>query len=375
MRFTPRRAGRFALRLVTVFWLAGCLAICVSVILALAATAYAGADESARGLPDFHAAYPSLGVHQFVLGQNCLSLPATSLELDCNPAFLANEEKHQFRLNLAFNDQVKKVNDYRIKLENGDSVGIVNSVLDQHDPIVARATSALWYQDDWWAIGYVPFRGGFASLVRNPAYPEISAHIYKESELFGKAGFLASDDRDLQVGIQLRYVEREFFKRSFDLLDALSDPSALKIESQKMLFVEPGLNYTFDHEWSTAVSLALTQLRVLQSGFDSQPQPILDIGFSTAPPFASGKLVTTTHYTTRTDLPDIFSRFSWGAVYELSEIAAISASLGKTEAGIGVNGHFDSVVLGIGYKTEQISPDQWQSSRISTVLCEAGLVF
>lgn len=339
------------------------------------ASGVAWAEESLPGLPDFRREIPSLTLQQYILGPVCLSLPASSLDLDCNPAFLARSEKRQVRLGLTANDRVGEVNDYRTKLVDNDAEGIVNKVLGQREALVARATTAAWYQRDWWAIGYVPFRGGFASNVRNPAYPTVAADIFKESEIFAKAGLLATADQNLEVGLQLRYVDRQFLRRQFDFLDVYGNPSQLQIQSQKVLYLEPGMSYSFDTDWESAISAALTQGAVYQSGDKGSATPMLDLGFRTAPPFAGRRLQTSTHYTDHPGMADLFSRFRWGAIYDFDGFAAISLSLGKGLAGVGVTGHIDSVIAGVGWKTEEVAPDQWQSTRVSTLMFELGAVF
>lgn len=346
-----------------------------TVLMLLVALESARGEDAVSGIPNFHLDYPAMSLQQYVLGPVCLSLPGSALELSCNPAFLANEEKQQFRLNIAGNDHLIQVNEYRERLNSKDSVGIVDKVLSQSEPVVARASTATWYQRDWWAVGYSPFRGGFASVVRNAAYPEVSAHIYKESELFAKAGMLTLHDQDLQVGLGLRYVDRQFFRKQFDLLDAIGDSSRLKVDSQRVLYAEPGLNYSFDSSWASALSMSLTNVAVVQDGYQSPFHPVFDIGFSTAPPFAGRKLRTSTHYNGNPEQQDLFSRFRWGAIYDFDDVAAVALSLGKSSVAIGANGHIDSVVLGVGWKQEDISPDEWRSTRISTMLFEAGLVF
>jgi hypothetical protein len=339
-------------------------------------TAEAFSDTSiVNGVGDFRREMPAVNLLQSILGPVCYSLPSTHLDLACNPAFLAREEKTQLRASLTINDRVGDVNDYRTKLEAGDSIGIVNQVLAEHDPMIARATSAIWYQRDWWAIGVLPFRGGFATNVQNPAYPRVAADIYKQSEVFGKAGFLVAGEPKLEVGFQLRYDDTQFFRREFDVLDVIGDPGQLSIESQRALYLEPGINYAFDSAWDSAVSATLTQGAIYQSGAQDGFMPVFDLGFRTAPPFAGGHLVTSTHFNNNPALPDLFSRFLWGAVYDFEKRAAVAVSLGKTVAGVGVMGHYDSVELALGWKTEQVSPDQWQATRVSTLMLEAGLVF
>jgi len=335
----------------------------------------ARAQEAIAGLPDFRREVPSLGLEQYILGPVCLSLPSSRLNLDCNPAFLAREEKRQLRLGLTANDRVGEVNDYRTRLDASDTEGIINKVLGQREALVARATSAVWYQRGWWAIGWVPFRGGFASNVRNPAYPTVAASIFKESEFFGQAGFLVPAEPAMEVGLQLRYVDRQFFHGRFDFLDVYGNPKQLQIDGQKAFYVEPGLSYSFDTTWESAISATLTQGAVYQSGYANRFMPMLDLGFRTAPAFLGGHLRTSTHYSDNPVFPDLFSRFRWGAIYEFDDLAAISLSLGKGLAGIGVTGHIDSVVVGLGWKTEEITPDQWQATHVSTLMFEAGAVF
>jgi hypothetical protein len=345
-----------------------------ALILLLLTTEFALGNDNGEG--PFVREYPGLSLQQAILGPACLSLPASPLDLECNPAFLAKQEKRQLRISLVGSDQLPLVNEYRERLSTNDSIGIVNKVLNQREPLVARASAGVWYQQNWWALGFVPFRGGFASSMRNPAYPSISADIYKESELFGKVGLLTADDPNLQIGFQLRYVERTFFRRQFDLLDAIGDPAKLNIDRQRVLYLEPGLRYSFDgNSWDSTISGTLTQAGVFQDGRKSTFYPVLDLGFSTSPPFAGRKLRTTTHYSNHPDVPDLFSRFRWAAIYDFNNIATVSASIGKSVAGIALGGHIDSVVLALGWKTEDVTLDQWQAARVTTILFECGLVF
>jgi hypothetical protein len=241
--------------------------------------------------------------------------------------------------------------------------------------LLAKAVGSVWFQHEWWAVGYTPLRVGLASFIRNPAYPEITAHIFKESEIFARAGFVATEEPNFHFGVELKYLDRDFFRNRFALLDARSAPDLLKIEKHRAFHVNPGISYDFEGAWASAVSLALTNVRVWQEGASIPFTPVLDVGFMTSPPFAGGKLKTTTHFTNHPDIPDLFSRFRWAAIYDWTDVLSVSAMLGKSSAGLGVNGHIDSVVLGAGIKTEEITPDQWQSERVSTVLLELGLVF
>ena len=334
----------------------------------------AWADPNIRGIPDFQLEHPSNSLPEFILGPTCLSMVAGPMDLDCNPAFLATEKKRQFRADVSFNDKVKQVNDYREKVESGDSAGIADSILGNRDPNIAQASTALWYQRDWLAVGYVPIRAGLATLVQNQAYPDISADVYKESEFFAKAGYQLPDDPHVKVGLQARYVQRDYFYKEFAAFDAASDPSIIAVQQQKILFLEPGVSYVFDGDWASAISGTVTNLPIYAEG--STPfEPVFDVGFSTTPPFADGKFRTSTHITENPEIQDFFKIFRWGAIYDFDTHASVSMSIAKDEFGVGVNGHIESLVLGVGYKTQQISSSDWDSSQVSTYLFEAGLVF
>ncbi len=333
------------------------------------------ASNTLYGVPNFHLMYPSNTLHEMVLGSTCLSLPGSPLELSCNPAFLATEEKRQVRANLALNDRVVEVNKYRLLLEEEDTFGLVNGLLKEKEPLIANAAISLWYQRDWWAIGVVPMRAGYASFFRNSAYPEIAGHVFAEREIFAKAGLSLASDPRVRLGLQARYNERDFFRKQFALLDAVTDNNLIRIEKQKALYLEPGLVYAFDDQARNTLSATVTNVAVYQSGSHQPVRPLFDLGFATAPNFADGKLKTSTHFTNNPEVNDPFQLFRAGVVYDFDQVASISGSIAKTELGLGVNGRIQSLILGVAYKTTEVYMDEWQSARVSTWLAELGLIF
>ena len=350
------------------------LRIAMAYLLGLAILSQDAFAGRVRELPDFRQDAPALTLNHYVLGNTCLSLPTSGLDLQCNPAFLAQEEKRQLRLNLTGNDKVRNVYDYRSKLNDNNVIGVVDQALSDREPVIAKAAASIWYQHDWFAIGYVPMRAGFASVVKNPAYPEIDLHVFNESEIFAKAGFFLESDPQFLFGLQARYVDRDYFRGDFELLDAVSDGSILHIDNQKILFLEPGIAYVVDPHWGSTLSATVTQLPVYRKGVTDEVRPVIDLGASLAPPFAKGKWKTSTHYSQRSDVPDLLDSFLWGSSYDFGPLAA-SLMLGRSVFAAGVSGHIDSLVLGAGYKTEEVAPDQWYSSRTSSILFELGLVF
>jgi hypothetical protein len=347
--------------------------------LLLMVVSFLGADKAQAqsalyGVPNYQLMRPTNTLQEMVLGSTCISMPSSPLELSCNPAFLAAEQKRIFRINAAGNDRVAKINKYRGLLDNDDTIGIVDGLLQEKEPLVANATLSAWYQRDWWALGVAPLRAGYASFYRNSAYPEISGSVFAEKEVFAKAGMKLESDPNIRLGLQARYLQRDFFRRKFALLDAVTDNSLVRIEKQQVLYLEPGMSYAFNEKGTNSISAMISNLAVYQSGSYQPVRPVFDIGFSSAPDFANGRLKTSTHFSNNPDIVDPFALFRAGAVYDFNDVS-VSVSFGKLDMGVGVSGHIDSLVLGLGYRTEEISKDEWQKIQVASWLFEVGLTF
>jgi hypothetical protein len=343
-------------------------------LMSLISVTEARAQSALYGVPNYQLMRPSNTLTEMILGSTCISMPGSPLELSCNPAFLAAEEKRVFRLNVAGNDRLTKVNKYRGLLQNDDTIGIVDGLLQEKEPLLANATLSAWYQRNWWAVGVAPLRAGYASFYRNSAYPEISGSVFAEKEVFAKAGFKLPSDPNIRLGLQARYLHRDFFRRKFALLDAVTDNNLIRIEKQQVLYLEPGMSYAFNEKASNSISAMISNLAVYQSGSYQPVRPVFDIGFSSAPDFADGRLKTSTHFSNNPDIVDPFALFRAGAIYDFDDLS-VSVSFAKLDMGIGVSGHIDSLVLGLGYRTEEIAKDQWQNIQVSSWLFELGLQF
>lgn len=325
------------------------------------------------GIPDLLGDNPSLTVPQAVLGRSCYSLEASYLDLDCNPAFLASEKKHLFRINLIGNDQLNVLNQYRLKIEDKNVVGVADSLLGQNTPLVGKAAASIWYQNDWWAVGYVPFRAGVAYLTTNSAFPQISVLAYKESEIFGKVGLYSSGDKHFQLGLQTRYVSRDYVYQQFDALDAFVDSSIVNIQHQSVLYLEPGLVYSWDDEWNPKIAWSLSNVPVIQSGTPVPGLITSDIGFSSD---IAGwrEMRSTIHLAVGSEYQDLFHRFSWSSIYHIDKIASASITFGIDQISLGVEGHWGPLVAGLSFRNEQVTASQWQAYNVSGFTFEVGLI-
>lgn len=332
----------------------------------------AGANVS--GVPNLFQDSPALTVPHIVQGRACYSLRASYLDLDCNPAQMATQEKRLFRANLIGNDELSTVNEYRKQLDDDDSTTVAESLLNQDSQLIAKAATSIWYQHDWWAIGIVPVRAGIAYLRRNAAYPEISVHAFKEMELFGKIGLYSSDDQNLKVGFQTRYLRREYVYQEFYALDALTDSSVVKLRHQDALYLEPGITYTWDAEWRPEFSAMLSNLAVYQRGSHMPMDPLIDFGFSSNF-FQFKNFRSATHYTHDSDNSEYLRALSWSGIYDHSDLFSVQLTLGKDLFATGIEGHLGFLTLGAAYRNEQMAIDRWASQTVSSFTFEIGLVF
>jgi hypothetical protein len=101
----------------------------------------AKAESRLQGLSGFSREYPRGSLHEFILGPVCLSLQASRQNLNCNPAYLAFEEKRLFRAGVVGNSDLAKVDQYRERLAEDDKVGIVDTALESGEPTLARAAA------------------------------------------------------------------------------------------------------------------------------------------------------------------------------------------------------------------------------------------
>ncbi len=326
-------------------------------------------------IPNLFYDYPSSDVNNLVLGRTCTTVHAGPLALTCNPALLADEEKKTLRVNFSLDPNFFKLMDARQSINNSEPEPVINEWLKYKEPLVSQSTSEIWFQNNWWAVGVTPVRFEYASIVRNPSYPEISALLLKESEVMGKAGFTSKENSNFSFGLQTRYVTTDYVQNTFSLLDVIANPSLVEFQQQKALYLEPGAAYHLNKETETIVTAMLSNLAVYRSG-SAQPVTgsIVDLGFSTAPAFAKGRLKTTTHFTTREDISNFSERWRIGALYDFGPVQS-SVDTTLHYFGIGANTRVDSLTLGLAYRYQEIVHSDWENSQWSTWSFEMGLIF
>jgi|GEM_PF-2772709 hypothetical protein len=323
--------------------------------------------EPVSAIPNMFYQVPFLSIEDVVLGEGCYSLKAGAHHLDCNPAFLHGNQHREVRANIFIDKRVGDLVDSGEKLSDDDYAGLINKLAPRHEASAARLAGSLWYRHDWWAIGYVPLRLKYASNIQNPAYPQMALSLIRESELFLRAGVGFEDIPGLAAGVNLRYLSQKYIHQQTALFDLISDPSLARTRSREVFSVEPGLTYTFANDtWKPVMSLTVTHPEL---------NPGVEVGFSSTPEFAHGRLVTATHYSVNAPGVHPFKRFRWSGRYDFDNHLALVASVGKGDYGASLSTAIDSLTLGVAYKNEELDYARLHSKSSETYMFEGGLTF
>lgn len=338
---------------------------------------FAGAQDLLPSLPDFGSDPLMLTTDSVVLGRGCLMMPGTDLGIACNPALLADSEVKQLRMNM-FIDQgfTKVVKQYRL-VQDKDSLGLLNDILEDGGSKMSQAATNIWYQQNWWMLSFTPARVRYAVTDNhNPAYPEVAAYIRKDMEIAWSGGFHVESDRHLRVGVTTRYHWSELLHQQFTVLDAIaSDGRIIKVGEQSGLLIEPGMAYEFDEELHANIVADLTGLEVLRSGLSQgNAQPMGDIGLTMRPEWDGLRWTFGTQLTFLGD-QTLMRRWRFMSLLE-TEWANFSFNVAMGEIGFGISTAIDSLTLGIGYLSRDFSDKPtWGGDPAQDVMVDIGLRF
>lgn len=334
-------------------------------------------SSQVTAIPNMFYEHSFLTIEDTILGSTCYSIKASQNSLDCNPALMHYNQDEQLRFNLLIDKRLEDLLDYSKKIKNEDISGLVDKITKHPEATASRLAGSVWYQKNWWAIGYVPVRLKHASNIVNPAYPQVSLSLIKESEIFLRAGVGFYSIEGLTAGISLSYMNQKYIHGQEDLFDIIADPDLTKVKKNDLIRIEPGLAYRFKNDaWRPIFSVTLTHIDIYASeGSYKKLPPGMEVGLSSTPEFAKGRLITSTHYSLNEPGVEPFKRLRWGARYDFDGLYSITANVAKGDYGVGAGVTIDSLTLGFGYKNEELDFARWNSKSSESFMAELGLRF
>jgi len=315
-------------------------------------------------------------VEEKILGRSCYSLNSSSLGYNCNPAFLADDDKNNLRLNILTDPAVKDVMDYRANLRNHDYLGLIQK-LDNNTKklLVSSASSNIWYQYDWWSLSYTPLRTHVFNYVRNPALTEITSHISLEREVMFRTAGVFTEHPNFRIGSNLRYVSADFVRQQFRIIDVIANPQIIEILHQETLYFEPGMAYSFHGKSSPTLSATLTDLALFKKGDSKDTNLAVELGFMTHFYPFDNHFRSSLHFTSRSDLNNFSERLRWSGIYDFSSDYSFNFTLNATEYGIGFLGRWNSLTFGIGHLSQKLNFKGQSLAWNSSLIGELGLSF
>lgn len=321
---------------------------------------------------------PGLTLQERLLGRNCYSLMSSSWGASCLAASLAQESKAVFRTNFIADQYLGDIVESSIRFKKPNPLELIQFLgRNSGVPDSSYFMGSLWYQSDkGWLISYTPLKGGMVSYLRNSALTEVTTHIFSESELTFKKGFVLESHPQWSAGWELKRRETQFLRGQFLLIDALAEPSKyLQPQQEVTVFLDPSLKYHFNNEQNSSLSLQLHNLKIHSSSSEPAHRFSIELGFASQF-YLSDKLVRQSiHFSTRPDLISLRDRISWGFIYDLFAHGSITASLAGQNISLGYMGAIDSLTWGLGWESERLTINNYQFNQVNRLVAEIGLKF
>jgi hypothetical protein len=227
------------------------------------------------------------------LGDACYSMDVYAGGLPCNPAFVGRPQKGEFNSHIFFGNDVTYFDDIKSILNNEADVATVHRVANNNRGAEFEADLEAGYIKEKFAMSVSPSRLNYYSLIRDPVLPEISLYASQEQVL--RLQFASEINKDLDVGVQVRGVQRRFILSEFFIPEAMVEGGSnevTRINEQKIVYLEPGMVWAPEGEYlSPQFSATVTQLGYVDRKYDGlSTSPEGQIGGSIRPAIDTGSL-------------------------------------------------------------------------------------
>ncbi len=317
-------------------------------------------------------------LRQMVLKNTCHVLLPSEASLPCNPAFLPYVKDRKFSANIFLGENYERVNAYRKDIENKNELGVVEKLFEENGPLQVRVGSALWAKSQYFSFTYVPLHVSYFSDFRNRAFPEVDLKIFVEKGFQSQGAIpIALTDSSLNIGLQLRGVDRQSVFQKVTLFDVLSDPKTLQIEQHETIYLEPGLVWMYESDWRPRMSVFAQNIQVYHSGARTPSElsgSFVDWGSGFSVPVTYGHWDLGLNYRMDPDIAGGMNRLQLGTGYSLG-LMQTNFALAKDSYSIGVATSFLSARTGVAFFSDNVREWDGSEKRQQTVTLEFGLVF
>jgi hypothetical protein len=307
------------------------------------------------------------------LAETCYTMDALIDGMPCNPAFTAKDRESKFQAHLFFGNNVSYTKEVSNLLNENGNEQDVNRLFNQKRSSEMEANVEAGFLTENFALGYSPYRLTYYSLIRNTSLPVITLYAAQEDTLRTQVATYLR--KDIFVGTQLRWVHRKFILSEFTLADALvedANDDIFRVEEQRAFYIEPGILWAPEREWSPQVSFNITQLGFVDKKFEQLPvSPQGHLGFSVKPEISRGIFEVGTVYTMRTDYETWTELLKLGLSYQLGPTQYI-ASFAEKQYSLAFLFQFKPVRAGLAYDYKTFENLVGEHDNVQTLYFQVG---
>lgn len=321
--------------------------------------------------------YMSYGSSSFAthaLGFTCFSFDVGADVLPCNPAYIAKERKKQFKATGFFGNNVSYGQQVVDLLKGQADQGTVQKLFGQKESSELEANAEAGFLMETFAISYSPARINYYTLFRNQSLPQMTVFASKEES--AKMQLASYIENNFYLGLQMRYVHRQFIANEFFLTDALAENGKDMFQSQEQnfLYFEPSILFSpEDVSYKPEISMSLVNMGFYDKKYEEYPSsPQFHLSGTVQPEVPVG------HFGVGADLfwdqsvKGALEPITLGAFYRFG-VLKLLGNLAENSNGFGFQVIYENFNLGLTYSYRQIKDEIGDTYSYRRVYMQLGL--
>jgi hypothetical protein len=296
------------------------------------------------------------------LGNTCFSFDIGADTLPCNPAFMAMHNDQQFKVDLFGGNNFSHLSDAVALVQGTGQQSNVQTLFSAQSNSEFDAGVEAAYLNHNFGFAYEPFRVDYYSVFRNPALPQVTLFASVESQIRMQLASMSAND--FYIGVQLRYLDRQYIASQFFLTDLLAEngQNILNPQEQQYYFVEPGLVYAPKSDyWNPQVSFNLINWGLhVDPNSMTDPVPEAHLGFAISPQVGWGRWGWAVDTNWNQNIVNPIDAFTLGSYYKMGILKAFG-NISTTTSGVGFTVLYDHLNLGLSYTSAQVVLDPYDT--------------
>jgi hypothetical protein len=321
--------------------------------------------------------YMSYGSSSFTthaIGNTCYAFDIGADVLPCNPAYMAKERKKIFKANGFFGNSVSYAQQVVDLLKGDADQGTVQKLFGQKESSELEANAEAGFLMETFALSYSPARLNYYTLFRNQSLPEMTVFASKEDAT--KIQIASYIENNFYLGLQLRYVHRQFIANSFFLTDALAEngKDLFQPKEQNLLYVEPSILYSLeDVKYQPEFSFSMVNFGFYDKKYDEYPSsPQFHLSGSAKIDVSYGKLGLGGDFFWDQSVTSTLEPFTLGGYYQFG-VLKLLANIAENSNGLGFQVIYENFNLGLTYSYRQLKDELGDSYSYRRVYMQLGI--